>query len=138
MVWAAARLALTRVWTNPSNMRLPAEMSERSHLKKALTPFLIKAAVVALVGAILVGTAHVSILYALQEAPRSMALKAGRSAIKRFVSGLEDFAEKEISPEREARLRGAIRAVVPKLQPYAEELRPLFVSAAVTSGDACP
>lgn len=116
----------------------PAEAAERDGLKKALTPFFIKAAVVALVGALLIATSHVTILYAIQEAPRKVGLKVGRGVVRGIANGLEDFAKDEMSPERQERLRLAIRSAVPRLQPFASELAPLFEGAQAQSATSPP
>ena len=50
----------------------------------------------------------------------------GRAAIASFTKGLESFSKKEITPEKEKKIRLALRASIPKLKPYVDELRPLF------------
>jgi hypothetical protein len=116
----------------------PEEVADRARLKQTLTPFFIKAAVVALVGGLLVATSHVAVLYALQEGSRQVGLKAGRAAIQNFTSGLERFAERDMPPERQERLRLALRAAVARLQPFAPELAPLFGSAEAQPSETAP
>jgi hypothetical protein len=107
----------------------PRNMVEKSFLMKKLTPFLIKAGVVAVVGGLLVAVANVSLIYTLQSAPKKLAQRAARGAVSNFAESFERFHDKEMSPEKEARIREAIRQAVPKLRPYARELRPLFEEA---------
>ena len=105
---------------------LPEAERRRRELKDTLTPFFIKAAVVALIGVMFVIAANVTVLYAIQETPRHMGQKAGRAALKEFARSFEKAAEQARTPEREMRLRLAIRNAVPKLKPFADELAPLF------------
>jgi hypothetical protein len=121
-----------------SEIPRPVEAVERDSLKKALTPFFIKASVVALVGAVLIATSHVAVLYALQEAPRKAGLKAGREVVRGVTKGLESFAKKEMTPEREERLHLAIRSAVARLQPFASDLTPLFEDAQTQSAVSQP
>lgn len=112
----------------------PEEAKTRSETRKALTPFFIKAAVVALVGGLLVATANISIIYTLQTAPRHLAVYANRVFVRNFAREFEKLQERDMTPERQAKIREAIRKAVPILRPYAVELRPLFQEALGPSG----
>ena len=101
---------------------LPGAERERRALGGALKPFLIKASVVAFIGVLLVVVANVSVFYLLETAPKSVAKKAGRAAIQ----NLQHFAAEEMTPEKQQKLRLAMRDVVAKLQPFSAELAPLF------------
>ena len=98
---------------------------------RAMIPFFIKAAVVALVGAFLLSAAGISFNYALRGHFKSASQKASRAFVKSFVKEVETFAAKEISGDRDRKIRLALRASVPKLQPYFDELRPLFIGSSV-------
>jgi hypothetical protein len=101
---------------------MPDAERERQALGRALKPFLIKASVVAFIGVLLVVAANVSVFYLLDTAPKSVAKKAGRAAIQ----NLQNFAAEEMTPEKQQKLRLAMRAAVAKLQPFSAELAPLF------------
>ena len=105
---------------------LPGAEQRRRELKDALTPFFIKAAVVAFIGVILIIAANVSVLYTIQDAPRHIGQKAGHAALRELARSFEKAAKKEQTPEREKRLRLAIRDAIPNLKPYVDELAPLF------------
>ncbi len=104
----------------------PRDRSFRRELRAATLPFLVKAAAVALVGATLVIAAGVSIHYALEGSLRSAAQRTGRAAIEQIIRGLDDMGRRDLTPERAERLRAALRAAVPVLKPFVDELRPLF------------
>jgi len=108
-------------------MPLPAPIRESADLKRAMTPFLLKAAIVALISVVLIVAANVSITYTLTDhLPKTIALQAGRSALRAFVSGLEEVAQEGIAEGRDKRLRELLQAAVPHLKPYASILAPLF------------
>ena len=90
-------------------------------------PFFIKAATVALVGVVLLAAASISFNYALRgEAVRHVAQKGARTLLANVTRGVERFSEKGMTPDRELRLRLALRAAVPRLRPLVDELKPLF------------
>lgn len=95
-------------------------------LKRELTPFLIKAGAVAVVAVVVLTAASVAFTYALRDPLRKVAQRTGRAVVSQFTEQLSEAAAGEFTPEQDARIREAIRAAVPKLKPYAEELRPLF------------
>jgi hypothetical protein len=105
---------------------LPAEVRQSADLKRTMTPFLLKAAVVALISVILIVAANVSITYTLADLPKTVALKAGRAALRSSISGLEEVAREGIAEGRDKRLRELLQAAVPHLKPYASILAPLF------------
>lgn len=107
----------------------PKKNVERAELKKNLTPFFIKAATVALVGAMLITAANISIIYTLQTSPKKLALYANRVFTKNIAKEFEKIHRNKITPEKEAKIRAAIRSAIPILKPYAQELRPLFETA---------
>ena len=72
-----------------SKIPLPAEMVENQELKKSLMPFFIKLGAFALVGVLLVSAANISLSYSLQQAPKAIAQKAARVALKNFGATLE-------------------------------------------------
>lgn len=49
--------------------------------------------------------------------------------MQQIIRGLEDMARRDLSGDREERLRAALRGVVPVLKPFVVELRPLFADA---------
>jgi hypothetical protein len=104
----------------------PARQTSDADTVSNLKPFFIKAVTVALVGTILLAAGSVSLTYSLREPLRKAGLKTGRAAIASFTKGLESFSKKEVTPEKEKRIRLALRASIPKLKPYVDELRPLF------------
>ncbi len=91
-----------------------------------MIPFLIKAAVVAVIGAIFIGVANLTVIYTLQTAPGKLASRAARVAVKNFGAAFEKAANEEMTPEKVAKIRLLIKNAVPALMPFAEELRPLF------------
>lgn len=101
---------------------MPGAERERRELNRTLKPFLIKASVAAFIGVMLVVAANVSVFYLLETAPKSVAKKAGRAAIQ----NLQHFAAEEMTPDKQQKLRLAMRDAVAKLQPYSAELAPLF------------
>ena len=107
----------------------PKSVVEQKLLIKSLFPFMIKAGIFAVVGGLLIAIANVSLTYTLQSAPKKLALRAGRLAVTNFAQSFEKFHRREMSPEKEMKIREAIRKVVPKLRPYAQEFRPLFEEA---------
>jgi len=114
---------------------LPRQEAARQEMRHALTPFLIKAAVVAIIGAVLIGAANMSIVYTLQTAPKKLASYGARTAVKNFQRAFEKAAAKEMSPERVEKIKTAIRDAVPALQPFADELRPLLSCPPAARGD---
>jgi len=105
-----------------SDISLPREARQKQELR----PFFIKATVVALVGVFLFSAASISFTYALREPVRKLGQRTGKATIKQFTGGVKEFVSKEITPEKEEKIRLAIREAIPKLKPYMEELRPLF------------
>jgi|GEM_PF-4262285 len=112
----------------------PKNIAERTALKKSLTPFLIKAFAVALVGGLLIAAANVSIIYTLESTPKKLAQRSSRLFVKNFAKAFEEISRRDMSAEKEERIRTAIRNAVPVLRPYARELRPLFEEA-LNSGE---
>jgi hypothetical protein len=98
----------------------------RSAMREQVMPFALKAAVIGLVGSVLVISAAVAINYALRDPLRHAAQKVGWAAVLQITAGLEDFARRELTPDHEERLRNGLRGVVPILRPFIEELQPLF------------
>jgi hypothetical protein len=107
----------------------PRDVTLKREFWASTLPFFAKAAAVAVVGGILLVSAGVFINYALVESLRTQAQKTGRAAIQQIIHGLEDMARRDLSGEREERLRAALRGVVPILKPFVVELRPLFADA---------
>jgi len=105
---------------------LPRDVHFRQAMRERLTPFMLKAAAVALVGSILMVSAAVVVNYALREPLRHASQKAARSALLQVTAGLEDFARRDLTPDREERLRNGLRGAVPLLRPFIEELYPVF------------
>lgn len=112
---------------------LPRAQRERLAFVRTVKPFLFKSAVVALVGALLIIAANVSIVYTIRDTPKHLAQTAGRTMLHRFVKNLDEFAKKEITPAREEKIRQVIRDIVPRLKPYARDLAPLFEEVMVSS-----
>jgi len=104
----------------------PVRQSSDADMLNSLKPFFIKSVTVALVGTFLLAAGSISLTYSLREPLRKAGLKTGRAAIASFTKGLESFSKKEITPEKEKKIRLALRASIPKLKPYVDELRPLF------------
>lgn len=104
--------------------RLPPPREGR--LRRELTPFFIKAATVALVGVVMLSVASLSFSYAVRTTLKNDAQNLGRLVINQVVAGLDEALAKEINPEQEAKIRAMVRQAVPRLKPYADELRPLF------------
>ena len=118
-----------------SQIPLPARDAERQIFFRQVKPFLFKSAVVALVAGLLIVAANVSITYTIRESPRHLAQVAGLYMLTTFAGELEKFAEKEMSPDREARIHRALRMTAARLKPFAGDLAPLFQTATV-GGDA--
>lgn len=114
---------------------LPARDAERRIFFSQVKPFLFKSAVVALVAGLLIVAANVSITYTIRESPRHLAQVVGRYMLTTFAGSLEKFAEKEMSPDREARLHRALRMTAARLKPFAPDLAPLFQSATAAGED---
>ncbi|NQV99236.1 MAG: hypothetical protein HQ483_06035 [Rhodospirillales bacterium] len=112
-----------------ADLPMPKKTVARAKLKKSLMPFFIKAATVAVVGAMLIGAANISIIYTLQTSPKKLALYANRVFTKNFVAEFDRLHREEMTPEKKAQIRAAIRSAIPILKPYAQELRPLFETA---------
>lgn len=104
----------------PRDARLRRDLSER------VMPFMFKAAAVALVGLVLVISSAVAINYVLRDPLRHAAQKVSRAAVLQITAGLEDFARRDLTPDREERLRNGLRGAVPLLRPFIEEMQPLF------------
>lgn len=94
--------------------------------QRELAPFLIKAAMVAVVGVVLLIAASVAFTYSLRDPLRKVAQRTGRAVVTQMVEQAQTAALEEMSPEQKDRLRLALRTAVPKLKPFADELRPLF------------
>ena len=105
---------------------LPLKLVESQELKKSLAPFFIKLGAFALVGVLLISAANISLTYSLQQAPKAIAQKAARAALKNFGATLEKVARKEFTPEKEERIRQGIRKLVAALEPYMNEFEPLY------------
>lgn len=101
---------------------------ENREYQKQLKPFLIKMAIFALVGTLLISTAVISANYTLQTMPRKLALRTSRAAISVFIKELENFTSGELTPEKEAHIRLLLRKAVAKAKVYTSELAPLFDS----------
>jgi len=99
---------------NLESIPLPKHEVQRRELAASLTPFLIKASVVALIVIGLVVGAGVAVTYTLENTTRYMA--------QNFIRSID----KSLTPEREQKIRLALRNAVPRLKPFAEELAPLF------------
>ena len=104
----------------------PRDVRVRRQLAEQVMPFMFKAAAIAIVGAMLVMSTAVAIHYVLRDPLRHAAQKASRAAVLQITAGLEDFARRELTPDREERLRNGLRGAVPLLRPFIEELYPLF------------
>jgi len=105
---------------------LPVKLAEKEALKKSLMPFMIKLGAFALVAVLLITAANISLTYSLQQAPKKIAQKAGRAAIKNFGTTLEKIAKSEFTPEKEERIRQGIRKLVAALEPFMNEFEPLY------------
>ena len=105
---------------------LPEEMRETSRFRGDLMPFVTKAAIVAVVGGLLVASANISLVYTLESTPKKVAQNAGKYMLRKATKELEKFAEKEITPAKEEKLRVSLRKAVKKLQPLRNELAPLL------------
>lgn len=104
----------------------PRDTRLRQMLVERIAPFAFKAAIVALVGAALLITSAVAVTYVLREPLRHATQKVARSALHQITTGLEDFARRDLTPDREERLRNGLRGAVPLLRPIIEELQPVF------------
>lgn len=104
----------------------PRDVRIRRDFVERILPFLVKAAAVAVVGSFLVIAIAVAINYALRDPLRHAAQKTARAAVAQITAGLEDFARRDLTPDREERLRKALRGAVPVLRPFLEEVQPLF------------
>ena len=107
---------------NHESIPLPGRVVQRRELAAKLTPFLIKASVVALIVIGLVVGAGVAVTYTLENTPRNVGQKATRYMARNFIRSID----KSLTPEREKKIRLALRQAVPRLKPLAEELAPLF------------
>ncbi len=90
-----------------------------------LMPFFIKSAVIAVVGAFLLAVAAVSFSYSIHGTAKTAGQKAGRAVLSSFTEGLEG-AFKNTTPEREEKIKTALRNAASYLKPYVQELKPLF------------
>ncbi len=104
----------------------PRDLRVRREWRERLLPFAFKTMIVTLALAALIVTATATVNYALREPLRSAAQKTARAALGQIVAGMEDFARRDLSPDREERLREALRGIVPVLRPFIEELYPLL------------
>jgi hypothetical protein len=104
---------------------LGASTGEERWNPRSLMPFFIKSAVVAAVGAFLLGTAAVSFSYALHKTAKHTGQVAGRAVLHSFGEGLADAFKNE-TPQRQEKIKLVLRSAVPHLQPYMQELKPLF------------
>ena len=109
-----------------ASIPLPQTVREKIAIRRSLTPFLIKAAVVALIGVLFIVAANVSILYTLKESPKYLAQVAAQYAKRKIISELFRLAPDMLSPEREQKIRSALRAAVPTLKSLSRELSPLW------------
>jgi hypothetical protein len=105
---------------------LPRDAQVRRELFDRVVPFMLKTAAVAIAGGVLFVCAVVSINYVLREPLRHGAQKVAHAAVEQITAGLEDFARQGLTPEREERLRQALRGAVPLIRPLIEEAAPLF------------
>lgn len=110
---------------------LPRDAVERRKLRAEIVPFLIKCAAIAAVGSILIVASGVAINYSLRNDLRNAAQKTSRAAMEQIIRGIEDMGRRDLTADREARLRLALRGAVPVLKPFIEELRPLFSNETV-------
>jgi hypothetical protein len=111
---------------NSAKIPLPTQIAEMQILKKSLTPFFIKLGSFALIGVLLISAANISLTYSLQQAPKAIAQKAAKAALKNFGATLEEVARREFTPEKEERIRLGIRKLVAALKPYMDEFKPLY------------
>ena len=109
-----------------ASIPLPRSLDERESLRRSLTPFLIKAAVIALIGVMLIIAANVSLTYTITESPKHMAQVAGRYMVRKFATEFARLAPENLSPERERKIREAVRAAVPTLKSLSGALSPLW------------
>ena len=105
---------------------LPHLDQDRKLIAHSMKPFLLKAVIVAFIGALLIVTANLSVIYTLRETPKHLAQTAGRAFIHQFINKLDKFAKEEITPNRDKKIHAAIQAAVPRLKPYVRDLAPLF------------
>ncbi|MGJ3259981.1 MAG: hypothetical protein ACFE0S_10295 [Rhodospirillales bacterium] len=105
-----------------SSLPLPRKVK----MRRELMPFFIKLGAVALVAVLLFSAASISFSYALRDPLRKVTQRTARAAMDNIAAELTEFANDPQSKEREERIRLAIRAALPKLKPYVDELRPLF------------
>lgn len=112
----------------------PQDTAARTDLRNAIRPFLIKSAVVAFVGAFLIVVANMSFVYVVEQAPKTIAKKVGRVLLEDGLRYMTAFAGREVSAEKEAEIHAALRGAVAKLQPYTQDLRPLFDCAKEPNG----
>ncbi len=107
---------------NHESIPLPGRVVQRRELAAKLTPFLVKASVVALIVIGLVVGAGVADNYTLENTPRYVGQRATRYMARNFIRSIDNF----LTPDREQKIRLALRQAVPRLKPMAEELAPLF------------
>ena len=105
---------------------LASNQAEANHLKKTLMPFFIKLGAFALVSMLLISGANITLTYSLQQAPKKIAQKAVKVAMKNFGSTLEKIAKKEFTPDKEEKIRIGIRKLVAALKPFMDEFEPLY------------
>jgi hypothetical protein len=113
-----------------SKIPLPQADKEAQVFRTTMKPFIAKASIAALIGVLFIVAANVSVFYVLETAPQSVVKKAGRAALK----NLQYFASKEMTPKKEQKLRIALRGAVARLQPFSNELAPLFTCKPPSSG----
>jgi hypothetical protein len=102
-------------------------------LTRSVLSFCVKCAAVAATGSVLIIAGAVAVNYVTKEPLRDAAQKIGRAAVDQVIAGLTKVAHDDIPGDREARLRASLRAVVPVLKPYVQELRPLLIDDATAA-----
>lgn len=123
---AARRALIQHHTTIGATVPPPRDIVVRRALVERTMPFLFKTAAVAVVGSVLIIATAVAANYAMRDPLRHAAQKATRAAVLQITAGIEDAARRDLTPDREERLRVALRNVVPVLRPFIEELQPLF------------
>lgn len=108
----------------------PRDVRLKREFWASILPFFAKAAAAAIVVGVFLVSAGIFVNYALNDSLRSSAQKTGRAAVQQIIRGLEDMAQRDLTADREERLRTALRGVVPVIKPFVVELRPLFFDEA--------
>lgn len=104
----------------------PRDVRLRRTLIEQVAPFALKAALVALVASTLLISSAVTVNYVMRDQLRHASQRMARAALLQITAGLEDFARRDLTPDREERLRNGLRGAVPVLRPFIEELQPVF------------